>query len=99
MLSNIAEQAPSETDANILNQGLHQERIIITEDRDFCELVYRDVQPTYGVVLVRIPVRHRAKKADQITVMVNDHLADLPGAMTTVKLNTIKVRPIVRGTG
>lgn len=95
----IAEQAPSETDASILNQGHQQQRIIITEDRDFCELVYRDVQPTYGIVLVRIAAFHRAKKADQITTLVNEYRDELSGAMTTVKLRSIKVRPIMRGTG
>lgn len=90
----IAEVAPSQSDENILAQGNREERIVVTEDRDFCELVFRDAKPTYGVVLVRIPVPHRLRKADRITELVENHLDELPGAMTTVMLKRHKIRPL-----
>ncbi len=90
----IAEFAPSIADNLILERGKNEQRIIITQDRDFCELVFRDQKPTYGIVLVRIPAPHRLKKADQFTKLVNEYLDQLPGAMTTVKINTIKIRPL-----
>jgi uncharacterized protein with PIN domain len=95
----IAEIAPSMADNNILSQGNQQQRIIITEDHDFCELVYRDRQESYGVVLVRIPVPSRLRKADRITDLVRNHSNELVGAMTTLKLNTFKIKPIRREIG
>ncbi|GIL14445.1 MAG: hypothetical protein BroJett038_31650 [Chloroflexota bacterium] len=90
----VAELAPGISDSDILAQGNREKRIIVTEDRDFCELVFRDNKPTYGVVLVRIPVPHRSRKADRITELVNNYADQLPSAMTTVFLNRIKIRPL-----
>lgn len=90
----VAELAPGISDSDILAQGNRDKRIIVTEDRDFCELVFRDNKPTYGVVLVRIPVPHRSRKEDRITELVNHYADQLPGAMTTVFLNRIKIRPL-----
>jgi len=90
----IAEVIPSEADENILDWANRDKRILITEDRDFCELVFRDKKPTYGVVLVRIPAPHREKKQVQIEMIVKDHLEELSNAMTTIKPNSFKIRPL-----
>lgn len=90
----VAEISPGKDDQDILTLGYQDQRIIITEDRDFCELVFRDNKPTFGIVLIRISDLNRLDKAVQITTLVNNHLEQLPGAMTTIKVNTIKIRPI-----
>ncbi len=90
----VAEFAPSTADEDVLAQAFEEQRILITEGRDFCRLVFRDVRPAYGVVLVRIPARHRIRKADRITTLVNDYAARLPGAMTTLTLPSIRIRPL-----
>jgi predicted nuclease of predicted toxin-antitoxin system len=95
-VSFVAEISPGKPDQDILSWGHSEERIVITEDRDFSELVYRDKQPTYGVVLVRISDEHRLEKAVRITELVHSHADDLANAMTTITLNKIKIRTIRR---
>jgi len=58
----IAEDAPSLSDPNILSRALAEQRIIVTEDRDFCELVFLHKRQTFGIVLVRIHHTQRKKK-------------------------------------
>lgn len=60
----IAEVAKGSTDENVLKLALNEQRILITEDRDFGELVYSRRLPSVGVVLVRFHGHaHRAKPA------------------------------------
>lgn len=90
----IAEFAPGDIDEHILALALQEERVLITEDRDFCELVFRDKKPTFGVILVRFPPAHRAEKAPRITALVNTYADQLAGAMITLTPTNMKRRPL-----
>ena len=90
----IAEASPGITDAAVLTQSLLDERLLLTEDRDFCELVFRDGKLTYGIILIRIPARERHSKAERIAALVRDHSNQLPHAMTTLSPTAVKIRPI-----
>jgi hypothetical protein len=55
-------EAKGSTDQHVLERALHEKRVLITEDRDFGELVYARGQPSAGVILVRFHGRaHHAK--------------------------------------
>lgn len=91
----IAELTPGIEDDEILQKALQEERLLLTEDRDFCELVFRDKQPTYGIILVRIPAKHRLRKADRIETLVNDYGDQLASTMTTLTITNIRVRRLL----
>jgi predicted nuclease of predicted toxin-antitoxin system len=90
----VAELAPGLTDNDVLAQSVTEERILLTEDRDFGELVFRGQKSAYGVVLLRIPSKERQKKADRITLLVQRYEAELVGAIAIITLNTIRIRPL-----
>lgn len=90
----IAELAPGDLDEMVLSRSVTEKRILITEDRDFCELVYRDHHRAHGIILVRIAQAQRQEKAARITTLVNTNLERVTGSMTTLTLNTMKVRPL-----
>lgn len=90
----VPEFAAGEKDKNILALAYEQERVVVTEDRDFCELVFRDGKPTFGIILVRIAVIHRSTKTSRITTLMTLHADQLAHAMTTVTLNKIGIRPL-----
>jgi predicted nuclease of predicted toxin-antitoxin system len=50
----IAEEAPSITDKSVLTIAFKNRALLITEDKDFGELVFRLQLPHYGVLLIRI---------------------------------------------
>lgn len=68
----VAEVDPDKSDQAVLSQGLAEQRVILTEDHDFSGLVFRDLLPTYGVVLVRIPPAQRIERADRVAALVTD---------------------------
>ena len=50
----IAEVARGATDEQVLERALNEKRVLITEDRDFGELVYARGRSSAGVILVRL---------------------------------------------
>ena len=51
----VRETFPSEADINLLELATGEERVLITHDTDFGELVHRDRVPApYGVMLFRL---------------------------------------------
>src|SRR5258708_12150075 len=58
----IAEVARGATDEQVLERALNENRVLITEDRDFGELVYARGRSSAGVILVRFHSRARQAK-------------------------------------
>jgi predicted nuclease of predicted toxin-antitoxin system len=50
----VKELAPGSDDSTVLQLSVDQARILLTEDKDFGELVVRLRLPAYGVILLRV---------------------------------------------
>ena len=94
-ISYMIEVGAGATDQEVLAKALAENRILIAEDLDFGELVFRDQLPTYGIVVVRIPTDERLKKAIRITELINNHLEQLPGKFVILTLTNIRMRPLI----
>ena len=55
----IAEIARRAEDLHVIRMALEQDRILLTEDKDFGQLVFAQAQQSAGVVLIRYPSRNR----------------------------------------
>jgi len=88
----IAEEAPSITDAVILDMANQQEAILLTRDKDFGELVYRLHRVTNGVLLVRFDGVHSVTKATLVSAAVTTHGAEMVGAFTVISPGNIRIR-------
>lgn len=49
----IGEEERGVTDSQVLKKAFNEKRILITEDKDFGELVYRLKKKTVGIILLR----------------------------------------------
>jgi predicted nuclease of predicted toxin-antitoxin system len=90
----IAEEASSLSDARILQWGLEEQRIILTEDRDFSELGFLNQLPTFGIVLMRFHHSQRQAKVNRVCELFAEHADKLPHTMTTLTLTNIRVRSL-----
>ena len=90
----IAELTPGSKDVDVLAQSVDQERVLVTEDRDFGELVFRRNGAAFGIVLFRIPTSERYTKEQRMTEVVERHQHELRDAMTIVSVNNIRIRPL-----
>lgn len=71
----ICELSPSITDTEVLQIAYTHKVLLITEDKDFGELVFRLQLPHHGILLIRIDDNSfKIKSAVQI---IQSHLAEL----------------------
>ena len=81
-----------ELDDVILEAAVQDARILITEDKDFGELVYRQRLQHRGVVLVRVDGISNEKEGRIVARAVREHEAELTGAFTVIQHGTIRIR-------
>lgn len=89
----VAEMSPGMPDTAVLNLANQENAILITSDKDFGDLVYRQRQVTQGVVLLRLHGLPAEQKAELVTAMVQQHGAELTKAFTVLTPQKVRVRP------
>lgn len=55
----IAEFAPRADDSDIVDLAARESRVLLTEDKDFGQLVYAELRASSGVILIRFPASKR----------------------------------------
>jgi predicted nuclease of predicted toxin-antitoxin system len=87
----IAEIARGATDDQVLERALTEKRVLITEDRDFGELVYARGRSSAGVILVRFPSRARRAKCATVIEAVSRLGSRLRAAFTVVEPGRVRI--------
>lgn len=87
----IAEIAGGDSDEQVLQRALTEKRILITEDRDFGELVYARGMPSAGVILVRIDSRARHAKPPTVVEALSTLGARLLDAFTVIESGRVRI--------
>jgi len=91
----VTEKKAGAIDDEILSDAYKEERILITEDKDFGELVYRFKKPTHGVVLLRVEVQQRDIRWSRLKRLIDDHGTKLKGNFTVVDTEKFRFRPLL----
>ena len=68
----IIETAPGAEDETIIDRAVREQRILLTEDKDFGQLVYAHARAAGGVILIRFPAHSRAILPSIVTNLVNE---------------------------
>ena len=88
----MAEELVGASDDIILEAAVQDARVLITEDKDFGELVYRQRLHHRGVVLVRVDGISNDKKGWIVARAIREHEIELLGAFTVIQHGTIRIR-------
>lgn len=88
----IAEQSHGISDEQVLAIAHEKGALLITQDKDFGELVYRLGKAHEGVILLRLAGLNPYDKADLCLIVVNQHKNEFPGAFTVVYKDLVKIR-------
>ena len=93
----IAEECPGVPDEDVATLCAGQQRILLTFDKDFGELVFhRGLPAGSGVVLFRITPDSPEEAAEMALALVQAQ-PDLAGSFCVVTRDRIRVRPLRRG--
>ena len=87
----IAEVARGATDEQVLGRALNEKRVLITEDRDFGELVYARGRSSAGVILVRFDSRARQAKTATVVEAVAKLGSRLHDAFTVIEVGRVRI--------
>ena len=91
-VSYIAEMDPGITDEAVLEFATLNNLILLTADKDFGELVYRQNRESSGIILLRLGEMSSATKATMVTSSVRQHADELPGAFAVFTPGIIRIR-------
>ena len=89
----VAEITPSIPDATVLAQANRRGDLLLTADKDFGEIVFRQHQVTAGVVLIRLAGLSPEAKARVISEVIREHEGEIPGAFTVISPGMVRIRP------
>lgn len=88
----IAEVAPTIDDAKVLQYANQNRSLLFTEDKDFGELVFRQGQINFGVVLVRLSGLSLQARVRSISEVLKNHENDLQNAFTVISPGRVRIR-------
>ena len=88
----VAEMSPGISDDEILGLSRGQGAVLITNDKDFGELVFRQGLVTYGVLLLRLPGLESEEKASVVSGVIVDHAKEMVGAFSVINRSRLRIR-------
>jgi predicted nuclease of predicted toxin-antitoxin system len=87
----ISDTTTRSLDRDLINLAYQENRILITEDKDFGWLVYVTKADSAGVILIRFPGNVRSKLVEAITKLVIEKGEELPGAFVVIQPGYIRI--------
>jgi predicted nuclease of predicted toxin-antitoxin system len=88
----VAEPDQGMSDEPVLRRSNESGSVLITADKDFGELVFRQGRAFSGVLLLRLAGKHPDQKAEMVSATVRTHEAELEGNFSVLTARTLRVR-------
>lgn len=89
----VAEIMPEADDHEILTYAVTENRIVVTNDKDFGDLIFRSKQPHCGVIFLRLQDESRANRVRVIAALLAQHESKLPNRFTVATDDQVRFRP------
>lgn len=87
----VRDFAPGAPDEAVMAMAASEERVLLTEDKDFGQLVYAGSGRAHGVVFIRYPSSARAVVGPAVVEFVRKVGADLCGCFSVVQPGRARV--------
>ena len=89
----IAELSPGVSDDEVLGEARRLEAPLLTMDKDFGELVFRQGLASYGVVPLRLNGLPATRKAAIVASVIAERSRQIIGAFTVISPGQVRIRP------
>lgn len=90
----VAEAAAGFSDAEVTALALREKRLLLTEDKDFGDLVFRRERAVPGVVLMRVGPENPAWKATRLAAAIERYGEGLLGHYTVIENGRFRSRQL-----
>jgi predicted nuclease of predicted toxin-antitoxin system len=81
----VAEASAGLSDADVITLALREKRLLLTEDKDFGDLVFRRERTVPGVVLMRIGTETPAMKTTRLAAAIERYGEGFFGRYTVIE--------------
>lgn len=88
----IPEFAPSISDEDVLERANALGAVLVTGDKDFGELMYRQGKLAAGVLLIRLHGLSPEERAELVSASVREHGGELVGAFSVLTPSKLRIR-------
>jgi predicted nuclease of predicted toxin-antitoxin system len=86
----VSEHMQRSVDRDLIEQAHREDRILLTEDKDFGWLVFASHSVSAGVILIRFPGNKRSTLAKSIVQLVQQYATELRNAFVVVQPGQIR---------
>ena len=94
----VAEFADGISDDDVLQIAFDEDRLLVTEDKDFGELTVRFGKPTHGLIVLRMPDARGVEKWERLSSLLEqfpDHLRETCTVITSRVFRFRPLRPLI----
>lgn len=81
-------------DSEVLSIAFALGAIVLTEDSDFGDLVFRQGLASAGVILLRLSGMARTHQPDYVATVLAAHASSLSGAFSVITRSAVRIRPL-----
>ena len=90
MLS-IYQESPGLGDIEVLRLAFDTSRVLITADKDFGEMIFREGRPHKGIILLRLGDERPSNKIDVLRRLIQQYSGQLPGNFVVATDSTVRI--------
>jgi len=87
---------PRMPDVDVLQLAASDQRVVVTADKDFGELVFVHRIKCPGVVLIRVALATESDRVAHIRALWSRVMSRLPGSFVTVTAGRVRARPLTQ---
>jgi len=87
----VCETSPRAGDIGIIELAVREERVLLTEDKDFGQLVFAHGKDVRGVVFLRYPFSIRQKLSEEVLRLIRQHGKKLAGCFVVVEPGRVRI--------
>lgn len=88
----VLEMEPSISDDEVMQKANQETAVLLTADKDFGELIFRQGRLVEGVVLIRLPGLSPQHKAEVVAEAIREHVDELARNFVVISPGALRIR-------
>ena len=90
----VAEMSPGIMDEEVLILASDESTLLLTADKDFGELIFRQGYVKRGIVLYRLAGLSSQEKAEIVSSVINEHGNELLNSFSVITEKAVRIRRV-----
>ena len=88
----VAEISPGSSDDEVFRRSVEETRALVTSDKDFGEIAFRQGRVTAGIILLRLAGMAMEEKIELVMHTLERHADTIPGNFMVITPVSIRIR-------